>query len=74
MKVAHLPAFKFNLGSHGLKTSWLIKTDDHDKHQWRCKVMEYIVQNSQKEWPFVTQRHQITCWSHALFKPLDEIG
>jgi len=61
MKVAYLPAFKFNLSCHGLKTSWLMKTDDHDKYQWRCKLMQSIVQNSQKEWPFVTQRHQITC-------------
>ena len=55
MKVAYLPAFKFNLTSHGLKTSWLMKTDDHDKYQWRCNLMQYIVQNSQQEWPFATQ-------------------
>jgi len=33
MKVAYLPAFKFILTSHDLKTSWLMKTDDHDKYQ-----------------------------------------
>jgi len=65
MKVAYLPAFKFNLPSRGLKTlylkSCLMKTDDHDKYQWQCKLMQYIIQSSQKKWPFMIQRHQITC-------------
>jgi len=62
MKVAYFPAFKFNLTSRGLKTlphKFFMKTDDHDKYQWQCKLMQYIVQSSQKEWPLMTQRHQI---------------
>jgi len=61
MKVAYLPAFKFNLTSRGVNTLPNKLADDHDLYQSQCKLTQYIIQSFQKEWSFMTQRHQIMC-------------